>query len=91
MIAGDAVLVFSAVYIVTAERGWRLGLADAIFWAAAATLLVARFLDIGWYRGTTASGEPATMAHWRRYAVLLLLVSVGLWAGAHFVSRLATP
>ncbi|MBI5481268.1 MAG: hypothetical protein HY906_20585 [Deltaproteobacteria bacterium] len=88
MMAGNAVLLFAAVYVVMAG-GWRLSLADLVYWAAVVTLLGARFLDISRCRGTTASGGPATMSHWRRYAVLLLLLSVAMWAGAHLVARVS--
>jgi hypothetical protein len=89
MIAGNVVLLFAAIYIATAARGWRLSPVDLVFWVTVLTLLGARFLDISWYRGTTSSGEPATMAHFRRYALLLLAIGVALWAGAHFVSRVS--
>jgi hypothetical protein len=89
MIIGNAVFIFSAVYVAMAGRGWRLSLVDVVYWATVGTLLAARFLDINWYRGSTSSGDPATMAHWRRYAVLLLVISVALWVGAHFVSRIS--
>ena len=89
MFLGNAVFVFSAIYIGVGGRGWRLSLVDVVFWAATVSLLVARFLDISWYRGMTSTGEPATMAHWRSYAVRLLLLAVALWVGAHFVSQIS--
>jgi hypothetical protein len=89
MFLGNAVFLFSGLSIAVGGRGWRLSLVDVTFWAATVSLLVARFLDISWYRGSTSTGEPTTMAHWRRYAVLLLVISVALWVGAHFVSRVS--
>ena len=89
MFLGNAVFLFSGLYIAVGGRGWRLSLVDVVFWAATVSLLFARFLDISWYRGSTSTGEPTTMAHWRRYAVLLLVISVALWVGAHFVSRIS--
>jgi hypothetical protein len=88
MALGNGAFLFSAVYLAMSGQGWRLSLVDLTYWAAVVTLLGARFLDISWYRGSTSTGEPATMAHWRRYAVTLLLLAVGLWVGAHFVSRI---
>jgi hypothetical protein len=88
MFLGNGAFLFSGLYIAMSGRGWRLSLVDVVFWAATVSLLVARFLDISWYRGATSMGEPATMAHWRRYAVRLLLLAVTLWVGAHFVSRI---
>ena len=89
MAVGNAVFLFSALYLAMAGRGWRLSVLDIVFWAAVVSLLFARFLDVSWYRGATSTGEPATMAHWRRYAVRLLVISVALWVGAHFVSRVS--
>ena len=47
MFVGTAVFVFSGVYIGVGGRGWRLSPVDVVFWAAAVSLLVARFLDMG--------------------------------------------
>ncbi|HOX27003.1 MAG TPA: hypothetical protein PLL30_14890 [Candidatus Krumholzibacteria bacterium] len=42
-------------------------------------LVVVRYLDIARFDGRTTENEPATMAHWRRYTVLLVVIAGGLW------------
>ena len=53
---------------------------DIAFFASVLALIVIRYVDITRYAGRTTEGEPATLGHWRRYAVLLTGVSVVLWA-----------
>jgi hypothetical protein len=43
-------------------------------------LIGTRYVDIVRYQGLTADGQPATMAHFRRYAIVLLATAVALWA-----------
>jgi len=87
MIVGNVALLFCA-FAILRHRGSFLSVADAIFWAIVFCLGAARFLDVVKLRGHTASGEPASTAHLRRYLLFLLAVSAILWtlahAGAHF-------
>jgi hypothetical protein len=46
-------------------------------------LIVARYVDITRFKGDTAYGEPATLAHWRRYALSLLVGSIVVWVVIH--------
>jgi hypothetical protein len=52
-------------------------------------MIIVRFLDIKFLDGQTATGEPATLAHWRRYAVLLIVISAIIWSAAHAVVYLS--
>ena len=52
---------------------------DIVFFAVAISLIVVRYVDITKFKGQTSDGEPATIAHWRRYSVVLALLAVGLW------------
>ena len=45
---------------------------DIIFWCVVLAMIIVRFLDIKFLDGQTASGEPATLSHWRKYAILLI-------------------
>jgi hypothetical protein len=49
--------------------------------------IAARRVDITRWQGTTASGEPATLAHWRRYAATVVLVAAAACVVAHMVGR----
>lgn len=78
--AGNAALVFIAIAMAQRRAVWAL---DLTFWAIVAGLIVLRYIDITRFGGLTTDGEPASLQHWRRYLVLLLLVAGVLWALAH--------
>ena len=87
-LVGHGIILLSLVYIF--ERGggrFALGAPDAVFWAAVMGCLGVRYLDISHFAGRTATGQPATSADWRRYAVILVVVAAVLWGGAHVLAR----
>jgi len=45
-----------------------------------------RWVDIRFFHGQTSSGAPATMAHFVRYAALVVVVGGLLLAGAHLLA-----
>lgn len=49
-------------------------------------MLVARWFDITRCNGRTLGDEPATLRHWRSYAVLLVSTTVAAWSLAHWVA-----
>ena len=85
-LAVPAVLLLSAAIIV-AQHSKFFSPVDAVFCGAVIFAVVIRYLDIRFFRGTTGTGGPATMRHWRRYAILLVLVSLIVWAAAHAVGH----
>jgi len=61
---------------------------DLIVWGSVTLVLAARWIDIVRCRGQTAQGEPATLAHWRRFAALAVLIAAaGSWL-AHSLASL---
>ncbi len=82
MLVGNAILLFCILGIAQ-HRSSMLSIADVFYWAIVSSLLAARYIDIRHLGGTTADGDPATLAHWRRYAMVLGVVSMMLWLGAH--------
>jgi hypothetical protein len=74
MLIGNAIVFGSLATIVVNEIAFPAPL-DALIWATVALSIAARWLDITRYQGTTASGELATMADWRRHAMTLVLVA----------------
>jgi hypothetical protein len=82
MLVANVILVISALSIVR-NGGVSFSLADVVFWAAAAGAIWLRHVDVSRLGGETVYGRPATMADWRRYAVLLLAVAVVVWVVAH--------
>ena len=87
MMIGNVLLLFCA-YGIIQHRSSVLSIADALYWAIVGSLLATRYVDIRYFHGTTGDGDPASLADWRRYTVLVVLVAVGLWlvarATAHF-------
>ena len=86
MVAGNAALYLSAVFIAK-QRGIP-SFADGAFWLVVLACIGLRYLDIRFLKGQTASGEPATLADWRRYVLLLVALAFVLWVGAHAVGFL---
>ena len=89
MIIGNVILL-SCAYGIIQHRSSVLSIADAFYWAIVGSLLAARYVDIRYLYGTTADDDPATMAHWRRYATVLGVVSTALWLGAHAIAHYGT-
>ncbi len=89
MMIGNVILLLCA-YGIIQHRSSVLSTADAFYWAIVGSLLAARYVDIRHLCGTTAEGDPATMAHWRRYATVLGVVSTSLWLGAHAIAYYGT-
>lgn len=78
MIIGSFTLAVCAVYTLmhpTPLLFWN----DVLYGVTVPLMIIARYVDIKYFEGATAEGQPATMAHWRRYAVGLSIGSVILW------------
>jgi len=73
---GGSILLFIWISILS-HRGSSFSIFDGAFWATAALLVSVRYVDITRMNGQTASGEPATLAHWRRYVAMLVSCSTG--------------
>ena len=82
MVFGNAALVVFAIVIARGEA-FSLSWPDAAFWAVVAFVLAVRYLDIRRFGGLTAEGQPVSIHHWRRYALLYPAAALSLWAVAH--------
>jgi len=87
MVIGNVILLVCAVSILGHHSSF-FSVADLIFWATIALLIGVRYLDIKRLKGLTAAGEPASMAHWRRYVGILLAVCAAAWGAAHAAAYL---
>lgn len=85
MALGNALLLACAAMIAK-QKAWTFSVFDAAFWAIVLLLLAARFVDIRRFHGETTDGKPATMAHLKRYAALLVVIAGVVWGVAHSVS-----
>jgi hypothetical protein len=59
---------------------------DVAYFAVASGIIAVRYVDIAKFKGQTAEGKPATLADWRRYALMMAVISGGLWAVARFAA-----
>jgi hypothetical protein len=84
-IFGVSLLVFGAIFII---QGKAPGLADAVFWLIALGLVLARYVDIRYLKGETSDNKPATLKHWRRYSVVLLIAAGLLYLLAKIIRPL---
>jgi hypothetical protein len=87
MVLGNVALAISG-FEICKSRGDRLSAGDLLFWAIVILLVSVRYLDIRFLGGQTATGQPASMGHWRRHAVLLVGASLCLWFLAHGIAYL---
>ena len=86
---GNLILFFCAFLIGSKPAAFLTFSAfDIAYGATVAALLAARYLDIRHLNGATVFGTPASMSHYRRYALILIAASVGVWAAAHGVAAL---
>jgi hypothetical protein len=83
---GNAVLLFTLISIFQ-HKGEILHTADIVFWVTVAALIIARYLDIKFFNGLTITGLPASMTHWRKYAVVLLICSTVIWVLSHIINH----
>jgi hypothetical protein len=76
---GNAALVLMLAWLASRSRG-RLSAGDAVYAALALSLVAVRFLDVRFLNGETADGDRrATLADWRRHALLLTVAAGGGW------------
>lgn len=59
---------------------------DLLFFLMAGGLIAVRYVDITQFKGETSDGEPATLAHWRRYAIMMVVTSAALWGLARLAA-----
>lgn len=87
MFLGNAALGMSAIVILNGTGG-ALSAADAVYAVFVPLLIGVRYVDITRYNGVTAYGQPATIAHWKRYAAVLVVGSAGVWGACHAAAYL---
>lgn len=59
---------------------------DLVVGVTVIVMLAARWLDITRCNGRTFNDEPATLGHWRRYAILLVSSTLVAWSLAHWIA-----
>lgn len=61
---------------------------DALYWTSVAALVGVRYWDVTRLGGETAEGDPATIRHWRRFALRVTAAALMLWASVRGLARL---
>jgi len=84
-IFGGFLLLFGVMFI--AQRKAPL-LADISFWLFTFGLILLRFVDIKFLKGETMDNHPATLKHWRRYSLGLLITAGCLFILAKILAHL---
>jgi hypothetical protein len=83
-LVGNAVLLFMALAIFQRHAPFfSFAGIDLAYWIMVLLLVVIRYCDIKYLGGLTSKDEPATLVHWRKYAMLVLLIAAGIWLIAH--------
>jgi hypothetical protein len=88
MIAGPFALAICAIRL-TDWAGGRLGPLDVIYFVLLGGMLLARRMEFRHGQPLTATGEPATVAHLRRYALVVSILGLGIWVAAKLVASQA--
>jgi hypothetical protein len=76
-------IVFMLVGIIIVNDLAFPSMLDGVIWLTVALMIVARRVDITRWHGTTTTGEPATLADWRSYSMIAVLVTAAASAIAH--------
>jgi len=71
------------VFMIGAQSAGHLSWRDAAVGGAVVTVLIARYVDIAYLKGDTADGQPATMQHFWRHALKIVVGALAGWAMAH--------
>ncbi|MCY3023451.1 MAG: hypothetical protein NTW87_31100 [Planctomycetota bacterium] len=88
MLVGNAVLMYSVIWIAVKADTHSLSVIDAVYAAGLFAVVFSRYLDIRHFNGTKGTGEPATMSDWRRFALLVVVSALVVWGAAHGVAFL---
>ncbi len=88
MMVGPFALATLALSIAGRADGW-LSPSDLIYFVVMAGMLIGRWTEFRYSLPLTATGEPATAEHLRRYALGLGLLGLGVWVAANLIGNRA--
>jgi hypothetical protein len=88
MIVGPLALAIFAISITKRRDGWFSPL-DLIYFVVLGGMLVGRWTEFRYAQPMTATGEPATAAHLRRYTLVISTLGLGIWFAANLVGNQA--
>ncbi len=82
LMAGNVVLGIIVIHIIM-NRMPPFSIYDLVFGGMVILMIAVRYVDIAYFDGADSYGDPATIQHWRRYAVWLVVISLVVWSFAH--------
>ena len=82
---GTVTLIYCLIYIILGKATLAVYI---IYILATISLVVVRFVDIKYFKGEKMNGEPASLSHWRRYTLLLLIFAGILFIVAKTLAKL---
>ncbi len=62
-------------------------ISDVVFWVLVFSLILVRYIDITRFKGQTSEGEPATLQHWKKYSIMVVLAACVLYAIAKVLAH----
>ena len=86
MLVGNAI-VYASLFVIIVNQFAFPGIFDGVILLTVVLMIVARRVDITWWQGKTITGEPATLVHWRDYAVTLVWLTSIVSTLAHLIER----
>jgi hypothetical protein len=86
MMVGPFALATLALSIVGRADGW-FSPSDLLYFIILAGMLIGRWTEFRFSLPMTATGEPATAEHLRRYVLGLGLLGLGFWVVANLIGN----
>ncbi len=86
VLLGPVAIAGIAWGILSSGSGWLTAL-DAAFAVVIGLMLLGRWIEHRSGTATTLTGQPATVAHFRRYVVILVPAAAAVWAVANLVGN----
>jgi hypothetical protein len=87
MMIGHIVIAGLGCIIIFYHQDFSGLLLNLLYFGAVLLNIAVRYIDIRYYKGQTAEAEPATMAHWRRFSLLVICYSIPLWVVALLIMK----
>lgn len=81
-IFGGVAIIYCALFVAQGKGG----VADLLLWVLTLGIILVRFIDTRYLKGETRDNTPATMKHWRRYALMMLIFAAILYALAKLIA-----
>lgn len=87
MMVGPAMMALCLVGTMHTPRSGWLNISDGLYGVALAATIFGRWVEFQGGDPRTATYEPATAAHLRRYTVAALAVSLAVWLTAKLINN----